>query len=116
VQTRGAFDPGFFTDAADPFIPAGRLITGFASAAAFKSPGVNIVSAAKKRPEERDFYRWRGGPIDGLSRRFRVALVIHGNRSEFSENYHGAQGLLFFLQPTMEPSFAPWSRRVVQFL
>ena len=116
MQTRGAFDPGFFTDAADPFIPAGRLITAFAGAAAFKSPGINIVSAAKKRLEERDFSRWRGGPIDGLIRRFRVALVIHGNRSDSSGNYHGAQGLLFFLQATMAPDLAPWPRCVVQFL
>src|SRR5258708_40281675 len=52
IGTIRAFDSWLFTDAANPFIGAGRRITGFPGFSALETPGIYILSAPKKRSKQ----------------------------------------------------------------
>jgi hypothetical protein len=64
VWTFAALDLGFLADPADPFVAAGRLVTGLPGATAFEPQGIDFFPSAKKRAEQGDLGGGRGMLID----------------------------------------------------
>jgi hypothetical protein len=52
MLARGALDPRFLADAADPFVQARRGVSRLASLATLEATRVDVVSAAEQRAEE----------------------------------------------------------------
>ena len=60
-----ALDPRLLADAPHPFVAHSGRIAGLAGLAALESARIDVLAAAKERPEQRDLgTRWRN-PIDG---------------------------------------------------
>jgi hypothetical protein len=56
VRAVAAFDPGLFTNTADPLIAASRGIAGTSGLPALESAWIDILTPSEKRAEERDFF------------------------------------------------------------
>jgi hypothetical protein len=52
-------DPGLLADALHPLVRTGRRVSGLAGFPALEPPGVDVVAAAKQRPEESNLCRYR---------------------------------------------------------
>ena len=55
IRAGRAFDAGFFADALDPLVAAGRGVTGFPRARIFKAPGIDIRPPPEQPPEAGNF-------------------------------------------------------------
>jgi hypothetical protein len=96
MRAIGAFDPGFFAHALDPFIGAYRLIACLARLSALKAAWVNVFAPAKEGAEKSDF-RFRRRPMvdSSIMRRLDHQLFEgHGPAHHPSEHGHEDRSLL----------------------
>ena len=66
IWTIRAFDPWLLAHAANPFVPAGGLVTGAAGLPALETPGIHVVSSAKERAEQCNLGGGRGIVSDNI--------------------------------------------------
>ena len=64
MDTLGALDPRLLADTMDPFVRAGRCMSGLPSPPALESTWIDVLSPPEERPEEPDLHLRRGLMID----------------------------------------------------